>query len=323
MISPFNIYVGNEVVGDMHLYATGEVKLYEPVPAEYHLGGAHVFNAGSLANQISQLGLNGQVSILGTVSNDVIGQHFIANCDRMGINTSHVVRVDDPTLVAIVTHGKDNNSFYFPNAASNAILTTKAGHLPAMEPEEHKMLLMQGVCSSMQPSGQEWLRYANGNFAHDLVIYDVNARPSLIKDMGVHHKLVDDWAKVSSVIKISDADIEALYPDAEGFESVAGRFLDLGTDLVVETRGHKSVRVMSAHGVQEFGIPALTGIENTVGAGDNFMAGLTLAFAQAGVFTKSVMREVGAEEIAGFVETGIASARNHLLRQNPGSALAL
>ena len=321
MTSPFTIYIGNEIVADMHIRPAQDVKLYEPVPAEYHLGGAHVFNAGSLATQISQLGLNGQVSILGTVSTDVIGEHFMANCDRMGINTNHVVRVDDPTLVAIVTHGESNNSFYFPNAATNAITATTVEHLPDIEPEDHKMLLMQGVCSSMKPSGPAWLWYVKCAFPQDLVIYDVNARPSLIKDVEAHRTLVDQWAKVSSVIKISDADIEALYPDQD-IEDVAGRFLNLGAGLVVETRGHKSVRVMSAHGLQEFPIPNLTGIENTVGAGDNFMAGLTLAFAQAGVFTKSVLKEVDADEIAGFVQTGITSARDHLLRQNPAGTVA-
>ncbi len=322
MTSAFTVYIGNEIVADMHIRPPQEVRLYEPVPAEYHLGGAHVFNAGSLANQISALGLNGQVSILGTVSSDVIGEHFMANCKRMGINTSHVVRVDEPTLVAIVTHGENNNSFYFPNAAPNAIIATTAEHLPDMDAEEHKMLLMQGVCSSMQPSGAAWLEYIQSDFANDLVIYDVNARPTLIKDKDAHLALVDEWAKVSSVIKISDADIEALYPEVQTLEEVAGRFLELGTGLVVETRGHKSVRVMSAHGLQEFPIPVLTGIENTVGAGDNFMAGLTLAFAQAGIFSKDALRDVSAEQIAGFVQTGINSARDHLLRQNPAGAVS-
>lgn len=322
MTTPFTIYVGNEVVADMHVRTAADVRIYQPVQAEYHLGGSHVFNAASIANEITRLGLNGRVSILGTISKDVFGQHLIDNCADLGIDTRHVVRVDESTLLAIVTHGKDNNSFYFPNAESNAMLATNPDHLPDLPAEEHKMFLMQGVCSAMKPSGKHWLRFAQGINDNTLIVYDVNARPSLIHNLQAHRKLIDSWAAAASVIKISDADIGIVYADQNSFEKVASRFLRFGTNLVVETRGHKSVRVLSQHGVQEFAIPKLMGITNTVGAGDNFMAGLTLAFAKAGIFSPDAMSGMSKDDVGTMVETAIRTASEHLLRQNPQAACA-
>lgn len=320
MTPAFTIYTGNEIVADMHLHPTSDVRLYEPVPSEYHLGGAHVFNAASIAAHIREDdNLDGQVAILGTVSKDVFGEHFMANCDRLGIDTQHVVRVDASTLIAVVTHGEHNNSFYFPNAQANAMLAVTPDALPFMKEEDHKMLVMQGVCSSMQPSGALWLQYARSEFKDDLIIYDVNARPSLITNLKRHQKLVDKWAEVAAIVKISDADIEALYP-GKSFAQVGERFLDLGTKMVVETRGHKSVRVMSAAGAQEFSTPQLTGIRNTVGAGDNFMAGLTLSFAKIDLFKREDLSKSGRADVWYHVESGLNSAREHLLRQNPGAA---
>lgn len=317
MTTPFTIYVGNEVVADMHLKPTGPVKLYEPVQAEYHLGGTHVFNAASIATQIARLGLNGQVSVLGTISKDVFGDHLIANCADLGIDTQHVVRVAESTLVAIVTHGKENNSFYFPNGNSNAMLVMQPYHLPELPEEEHKMLLMQGVCSAMKPSGAHWLQFARAFRNDTLIIYDVNARPSLISDYHAHRTLVDKWASVSSIVKISDADIQIVYEGLYTFEDASTRLMQQGTKLVVETRGEKSVRVLSQHGVQEFDIPKLQGVTNTVGAGDNFMAGLTLAFAQAGKFSSQDLSTITKDDIELAVTTAIQSACEHLLRQNP------
>lgn len=319
----FKIYIGNEIVADMHIDASNIVKVHAPAAAEYHLGGAHVFNAVSIADQIKRLGLQGEVVILGTVSSDVFGQHFIMNCADHGINTQNVVRVPESTLLAVVTRGTHNNSFYFPNAESNAMLMTDPDHLPDLPAEEHKILVMQGLCSAMKPSGKHWLRYAREIEDHALIIYDVNARPTLIPDMGMHRKLIDSWAATSGVIKISDADIDAVYSANNSFRAVATRYLDFGTRLVVETRGGKSVRAMSRHGVQEFAIPKLEDVTNTVGAGDNFMAGLTLAFAKARVFSTDQLDKVGKKDVAEFIRSAIAAAQDHLLRQNKQARLAV
>lgn len=315
MSTPFTIYVGNEVVADMHMTPPAAVRLYTPVPVEYHLGGTHVFNAAAIAAELKRRDLPGKVAMLGTISTDVFGQNLIDTFAALGIDTSRTIRVQESTLLAVVTHGETNNSFYFPNGKANAMLATTQDDLPELAPEDHKMLLMQGVCSAFKPSGAHWLAYANKNAASTLIVYDVNARPTLIEDMKAHRRLVADWAQTSSVIKISDADRDIVYP-GKSIQKVGNGFLDKGTALVVETRGGASTRVVSRHGLQSFPIPKLSGLTNTVGAGDNFMAGLTLAFAEAGIFTTAQMVEISREDIAGFVQQAVTTAGDYLRRQN-------
>jgi len=68
------------------------------------------------------------------------------------------------------------------------------------------------------------------------VSYDVNARPAVTGTGAEVVALVERMVAISDVVKASDEDLAALYPDLD-LETAARRLLDLGPAAVVVTRG--------------------------------------------------------------------------------------
>lgn len=72
--------------------------------------------------------------------------------------------------------------------------------------------------------------------AEAVVSYDPNCRPSLMGDPGPVRERIESLVALSDVVKVSDEDLEWLYP-ARDFAEVADAWLGLGPSLVVVTRG--------------------------------------------------------------------------------------
>ncbi len=113
------------------------------------------------------------------------------------------------------------------------------------------------------------------------VSYDVNARPAVT---GVGPEVVARVEQVvaeSDVVKASDEDLEALYPDRSLDESAAA-LLELGPAVVVVTRGGEGASWVSRGGEGRVtSVPVA--VADTIGAGDTFGAALIDALWERGL----------------------------------------
>lgn len=102
------------------------------------------------------------------------------------------------------------------------------------------------------------------------VTYDVNARP-IITGVGAEVVArVEAVARHADVVKASDEDLTALYPDLE-LQDVAERLLALGPRAVIVTRGAEGATWHDAEATRwSFAMP--TTVVDTIGAGDTFSA---------------------------------------------------
>jgi fructokinase len=113
------------------------------------------------------------------------------------------------------------------------------------------------------------------------IVYDPNIRPSVMGDRDRYQASVEKWAAISSVIKVSDDDVEWLYP-GESVESVAQRWINDGAALVVITRGINGLLGVSAGGSVE--VPGVKiEVADTVGAGDTVGAIIVEAMIEKGI----------------------------------------
>ncbi|HEU4512582.1 MAG TPA: carbohydrate kinase [Nocardioidaceae bacterium] len=105
------------------------------------------------------------------------------------------------------------------------------------------------------------------------VSYDPNIRPAFVTDREATWRDVKEIAGHCRLVKISDEDIAVLRPGVP-LEDVARELLDGGTtELVVVTRGPDGATAYApVFTVHEPAPP--TGLVDTVGAGDSFMAAL-------------------------------------------------
>jgi fructokinase len=105
-----------------------------------------------------------------------------------------------------------------------------------------------------------------------LVSYDVNARPVVTGTGPDLVERVERLAAVSDLVKASDEDLTALYPDLALPDAARG-LLERGPSAVVVTRGEQGAVWFSRSGLVE--VPSTrVQVADTIGAGDTFSAAL-------------------------------------------------
>jgi fructokinase len=102
------------------------------------------------------------------------------------------------------------------------------------------------------------------------VTYDVNARPVLTGTGPDVVARVEAVARHADLVKASDEDLEALWPDLD-LDGAAAHLLSLGASVVVVTRGVDGSRWYDASGVTTAPVQ-VSEVADTIGAGDTFMA---------------------------------------------------
>lgn len=104
------------------------------------------------------------------------------------------------------------------------------------------------------------------------VTYDVNARPGITGTGPDVVARVEAVAGRSRLVKASDEDLAALYPDLD-LAGAAAHLLTLGPQAVVVTRGEDGSTWFDADGALSAPVQATT-VVDTIGAGDTFSAGI-------------------------------------------------
>jgi fructokinase len=105
-----------------------------------------------------------------------------------------------------------------------------------------------------------------------LVSYDINARPVLTGTGTDLLRRVEVMAAVSDVVKASDEDLAALYPELDLADAARG-LLERGPAAVVVTRGELGAVWFSRGRRVDVSAPRVR-VADTIGAGDTFAAAL-------------------------------------------------
>jgi fructokinase len=104
------------------------------------------------------------------------------------------------------------------------------------------------------------------------ISYDPNVRPALLGTPEQALPGIEHLVALSDVVKVSDEDLQWLYPDRQD-EDVAREWLGLGPALVVVTRGGQGIFAVTA-GLEVRRPATPIDLVDTVGAGDSFTSGL-------------------------------------------------
>jgi fructokinase len=144
----------------------------------------------------------------------------------------------------------------------------------APEPGPADWLHVGSIGATLEPGGTQVLELARG--WPGVVSYDPNCRP-LLMDLSAKSR-IEQLVAVSDVVKLSDEDCTWLFP-GEDQDVVARRWLALGPQLVVVTRGGRGAQAWTHAGTVWADSAEGEPVVDTVGAGDAFMAGLLAALA--------------------------------------------
>lgn len=214
---------------------------------------------------------------LGRISSDLFGKQIRKHLADNGVNLDMSVSAEEQSTLAFATvddSGVADYSFYVSDTADWMWAAEELPTIDSIRELDCRAVQYGCLTMAMAPGNAVIEKWLSGIFDSDelTLSHDVNVRPALGHDPELERERVEKLNRISTIIKASDADIEWLYPDSD-LEDVAKEWMGGLAKLVVITRGPEGASVF--RGEDKLDIQGISvDVEDTVGAGDTFMANL-------------------------------------------------
>ena len=245
----------------------------------------------NVAVGLSRLGC--EAALFTGLSTDPLGRRLELTLREEGVDTAYIVSKQNPTTLALVgldAGGIPHYSFYGHDAADCSIGETDLPDLHQSVTAIH----FGSYSLVVEPTGASLLEFARRHRGRKLISLDPNLRLTVEPDVGRWRRRVEAFSAITDLIKVSDEELELLFP-GDGIHSAVARWSARGVQLVVVTRGGEGALV-SLRG-EVFEAPGRTvGVVDTVGAGDSFQAGLLSGLDALGKATKQGLAQLSLEE---------------------------
>jgi fructokinase len=242
------------------------------------------------AKALARLGYD--VQFIDGISTDAYGTKARAELLRDGVGLDLALTSDLPTCTATVSLSADGSASYEFLINGTATFAFDNSWLPDPERYKPEVLQIGTLVTVIEPGATVLYDWAVKVSEFAPIVFDPNIRPSVMPDLIKYRDEVEKWLKISSVVKFSEDDISALYPNEDPI-GIAKACLENGVQLVVITRGANGLVGVTVDGVVE--VPGIkAAVVDTVGAGDTVGAIIVEAVIQIGILnlTGSKLREV-------------------------------
>jgi len=268
-------------------------------------------SGGSAYNSAISLGRCGlPVSLISTFGNDTVGDLSHDFLTMNGVDCRFIKRFDGRSRVALAFFDLENNADYSFYPASMDVYP----EYPSLQKGD---ILLVGSSFALRNNGRESLL----NFleqARDLgciTIYDPNARQCMTKNPELLQKIIQNMS-LATIIKGSDQDFRNIFGCKDG-ESAYSKIRESGDKILIYTRGAEGAELFTPDFHLE--IPARkTDVISTIGAGDNFSAGIVFGLFQK-LKSKRTWKDLTTEEWEEIMSFGTlfasavcASSQNYL-----------
>lgn len=277
------IVVTGEALIDMNPAELGSQTAYLPHPG------------GSPYNVAIGLGRLGRdVWFLGRLSTDGFGQRLRSHLQASQVNLEYVAEGPELTTLAIVTLSPSREpifSFYCENTADRLL---RPQHLPQHLPEG-ALLHFGSISMLLEPTASTIEGLVEREAGRRLITLDPNVRPFLIPDKTAYLQRLRGWLALSDLVKVSQADLEWLYP-GRPLEAIAAEWRSYGPEMIIITRGGEGAMALSGQGFCQTTAPRVE-VADTVGAGDAFMGGMLAWLDQHQVRQRAHLASLSSEQI--------------------------
>jgi len=257
--------------------------------------------------------LGGEPVLLGRTGDDGLTALLDRAVSDNGLSTAALLRRSGPSLLAVCTRQENGSvSYYFYYQGSPDLLWDEADLGEALSAARaagatawHTGSLVSWLGPGVDAVLHAW-RAARD--AGDLTLsYDPNARPGTVP-REVMRERVEDFVRLSDVVKVSDEDLAFLYPE-ESAEAVCARWVESGPGLVVLTRGPRGLAAWRP-GRDMVEVPGRpVAVADTVGAGDTVSAALLVGLGDLGALgTGGDIATLSDTDIAMILDRAAAAA---------------
>ncbi|WP_337869475.1 carbohydrate kinase [Meiothermus sp.] len=249
----------------------------------------------NVALGVGRLGV--PVAFLGRFSTDAFGELLQAHLRKSRVDLGYAVQGPELTTLAVVTPGAQGESFSF-YAHHTADTLLKPADLPPLLPEG-ALLHFGSISLVLEPTASTLEALMQREAGRRLISLDPNVRPFLIPDKEAYKKRLRGWLALSDLVKVSQVDLDWLYP-GHSVEQIAREWLLQGPQMVVVTLGSAgAVAFTPAHRVQ-VEAPQVT-VVDTVGAGDAFMAALLVGLYRSGSTSREQLALLDLERLSSLL----------------------
>lgn len=235
---------------------------------------------GAPVNVAVGAALLGQSSgFIGRVGKDAFGYFLRDTMTATGVNTKHMEF--DPkyrtstVLVSLEKQGERHFEFLV-NPSADQFLS------PAALPTQGRDILHCCSLALVAAECRQTLAQAVTQLrdAHGILSFDINLRPQMWADQGEMLTRIDQLARQSDILKMSEEELHWL-TQSQGMEAALQRLAAYPAPLKIITRGAEGALVLWQDRVLTFTSYSVESMDTT-GAGDAFMAGLLAAIAAHG-----------------------------------------
>ncbi|HKK81845.1 MAG TPA: carbohydrate kinase [Prolixibacteraceae bacterium] len=237
---------------------------------------------GSVLNTAITLGrLKLPVQFVSRMGNDQVGDLSLDFLKENGVGISYVIRFDGNSRLALAFMDEDNNADYeFYKSAEAPTLI-----FPALQTND---IVTFGSTNAIKEEGRNNLLLFL-NQAHDndvLTIYDPNIREFGPRELIETRKKVEENLHLAKVLKGSNQDFIRLY-ETDDADEIFHRVSPLGVKVLIVTSGSKQVEIRTRNISFSFPVKPVKTV-SSIGAGDNFTAGLVFGFYKKDIRTLNI-----------------------------------
>jgi fructokinase len=267
------VWVAGEVLIDLIPDGSGRTPIVGGGPA-------------NTAKALSRLRIDTQ--FIDGISTDEYGQMAKGELISAGVKLDYVKYSDNPTCLAIVSISDSGSASYEFVIENTATFDFTPDWLPSPQSERPTLLHIGTLATVIEPGASLLFDWAQSVAKIALIVFDPNIRPAVMNDRAKYVKQVERWVSISSAIKVSNEDINWLYPSLE-IEQVVKNWLAEGPSLIVVTYGDKGLAGYRLG--EKVSVDAIkVAVVDTVGAGDTVGAILVEAIVKDGLETLSGLR---------------------------------
>jgi len=231
------------------------------------------------AKALAKLGV--KTHFIDGISNDEYGQ--IAKAELLSANVllDYAQYSSKPTCTAKVTLSSSGSVSYEFVIENTATFDFSTSWLPDPQSLKPSLLHIGTLATVIEPGASILFKWAQiaANIAP--IVFDPNIRPAVLGDRDEYVNKVEKWVAISSAVKVSDEDLNWLYP-GKVIDEIVNQWLEKGVELVVVTLGDKGITAYRKN--EQVSVDSVkVVVADTVGAGDTVGAVLVEAIVNNGI----------------------------------------
>jgi len=249
---------------------------------------------------------------LNPLSGDRFGRMLAEGLIEDGVHLAEPQPVQQVTSLAVVSvdaNGLPDYAFYREGVSDRA--TSAARLMQACASQSDLAVVCTGALALSPDDANTYLPWLKAQRdAGKLIVMDANMRPSVMPDIALYRKHVRTALQFAHVIKVSDEDLENLcVPGTDALSRAKQLLQDSKAHFVALTQGGDGASLITRAGqvfTAKEGAPLV--IEDTVGAGDCFLAGLVVAMLEGGLDPAWGKSPVQTQQAEALLQSAISSA---------------